>query len=257
MSSSTESRTDVRADRRPRGLRGRGLRDRDTRRPLRAGGATLGLVVGLALAGCTASGPADGPVTPGTPTTASTPATPAAPAANEPPRPVVDVPVRASGLETLTDADPVPPVSLTIAAAQIEVPIDPVGVQPDGQMEIPPLAERAGWYRHGAAPGRPTGTAVVAAHVDSVASAGLGPFARLQDVVEGDVVEVVLADGSVVRYAVSSVERTAKPAVPWGDVFVRDGDARLVLVTCGGTFAPDAGAYSDNVIVTALPLPGG
>ena len=121
-------------------------------------------------------------------------------------------------------------------------------------MEIPPLAERAGWYRYGASPGEEAGTAVVAAHVDSVASAGLGPFARLMEVEEGDTVEVTLADGATVEYAVTDVTVLAKPQVTWPEVFVRDGEHRLVLVTCGGTFEREARSYTDNVIVTAVPV---
>ena len=148
----------------------------------------------------------------------------------------------------------VPPVSLSLPDLDITVPVDPVGVRPDGQMEIPPLAERAGWYRYGSSPGDADGTAVIAAHVDSVASAGLGPFADLPDAEVGDAVDVTLADGSVRRYAVTTVERVAKPEIAWSDVFVRDGGPRLVLVTCGGTFRRDVGSYTDNVIVTAQPV---
>ncbi len=164
------------------------------------------------------------------------------------------VPVRSAALGDVDAATAVPPVRLDIPALGIAVPIDPVGVQPDGQMEIPPLVERAGWYRFGPAPGEPAGTAVVAAHVDSVASAGLGPFARLRDAAVGDVVDVTLADGSVRTFTVSSVERRAKPEIVWSEVFVRDGAPRLVLVTCGGTFRRDVGHYSDNVVVTAEPV---
>ena len=217
------------------------------------GAAALGLGL-LALSGCTAeparqalSAPVPGP-------TGSQPQDQAqAPA----PRPtaVLQVPVTGSSIATLAATPSTPaPVSLTIASVEVTVPIDPVGVQSDGQMEIPPLAERAGWYRFGASPGEAAGTAVVAAHVDSVASAGLGPFARLTDVQVGDAVQVTLDSGGVAQYTVTGVERTAKPAVVWADVFTRDGAPQLVLVTCGGEFSRDARSYTDNVIVTAEPV---
>ncbi|GAA2720528.1 class F sortase [Cellulomonas aerilata] len=168
------------------------------------------------------------------------------------------VPVRSAALPDAAAqaVDPLAPVALALPALEISVPVDPVGVAPDGQMEIPPRAERAGWYRFGPAPGASTGTAVIAAHVDSAASAGLGPFARLQDAAVGDLVDVALADGTARQFAVTAVERRAKTQIAWPDVFVRDGAPRLVLVTCGGVFQRDVGHYTDNVIVTAEPVGG-
>ena len=38
-------------------------------------------------------------------------------------------------------------------------------------------------------------------------------------------------------------------------VFVQDGPARLVLITCGGDFDYDTRHYLSNVVVTATPSP--
>lgn len=220
-----------------------------TGRRARLAMVSLAVVVGL-VGGC-APADDDGP-RPGS----SAPAAAPSPAPSPAPRPVPDVPVASAGIDEVEAATVVPPVDLSIPSLDVRLPIDEVGVAEDGQMEIPPLAERGGWYRYGAAPGDPEGTAVIAAHVDSVASAGVGPFARLGEAQVGDEVQVVRADGAVLTYAVTGVERVAKPAVEWPDVFVRGGPARLVLVTCGGTFQQQARSYSDNVIVTAEPVGG-
>lgn len=215
-----------------------------TARMLAASAALLVL-----LAGCGAD-PQPAPTTPEA--VSPTPTTPPAPG------PVVDVPVRSTDLASAAAAQATgpAPTAVSIPALEVQLPVDPVGVQADGQMEIPPLAERAGWYRFGAAPSDPDGTTVVAAHVDSVASAGLGPFARLGELAVGDVVEVTLADGTVVAYAVSSVQQVAKTDAAWDAVFTREGPRRLVLVTCGGTFQREERRYSDNIIVTADPVLG-
>ncbi|MBO1751023.1 class F sortase [Actinotalea sp. BY-33] len=220
---------------------------RSTTRRGRAAAAVISATV-LVLAGCssTQDDTADAPA----PVTSPT----AEPEPEETRPPLPDVPVQSTDLEALAASAAVEPTSLTIPALDISLPIDPVGVEEDGQMEIPPLAERAGWYRYGASPGEEDGTAVVAAHVDSVASAGMGPFAKLMDVEEGDTVEVTLADGATVEYSVTDVTVLAKPQVTWPEVFVRDGEHRLVLVTCGGTFEREARSYTDNVIVTAVPV---
>ena len=208
----------------------------------RAAAALIGLLA--LMVGCTpATTPDPAPLTPEV--TASV-----APETSAPAR-LPDIPVTRADLADLPAADPTSPTSLTLPTLDVTVPIDPVGVADDGQMEIPPLAERASWYRYGAVPGAPEGTAVIAAHVDSVASEGLGPFARLKDLAVGDRVTVTRSDGSTATYAVTDVTAVAKPEVAWQDVFVRDGAHRLVLVTCGGSFRSDVRSYTDNVIVTA------
>lgn len=213
----------------------------DSRGPHRwAAAALIALVVGCAPA--TTATPAAPPAA-----ATSVPAVPDEPAPGRLP----DIPVTRADLADLPAAPTTAPTSLSLPALDVVVPIDPVGVADDGQMEIPPLAERAGWYRFGAVPGATEGTAVIAAHVDSVASAGLGPFAGLKDLAVGDRVSVTLSDGATATYAVTAVISVTKPEITWQDVFVRDGAHRLVLVTCGGSFRGDVGSYSDNVIVTA------
>lgn len=227
------------------------------RRDVRLAVAVLAVLAVGVVAGCGPAGPEAGPTSDSpAPAASASPSDPGVPATATPAVPAANIPVASADLAA-TSADPViAPVSLSIPAQSIAIPVDAVGVQADGQMEIPPLAERGGWYRFGASPGQETGTAVIAAHVDSIASAGLGPFARLENLAPGDAVEVTLADGTRRSFAVRTVDRVAKVDVRWQDVFVRDGDPRLVLITCGGVFQPAVGHYADNVIVTADPVGG-
>lgn len=234
-------------------------------RPRRSPRAVAGLAVALTLLGVGVVGVVgalvgmeDGTVRVGASTAASTPppvTTPAVPApASSPADAAPAVPVAPATPPPPPAASPTAPVRVVVPAQGIDVPVDPVGVAADGQMEIPPLAERGGWYRFGADPGDAAGTTVVAAHVDSVASGGTGPFVRLADVRPGDAVEVALADGSTRTYAVDRVEEFPKSQARWPDVFTRDGPARLALVTCGGTFDTGTRHYRDNVLVIATPV---
>ena len=225
-------------------------------RPVRPTVVAAALAVAATLAGCGPAGGDDAAAPSAAPTRTAAPATPTPSAAPSevPSTAVPDVPVRSSALDAVEVVATVAPVALALPALDIALPVDPVGVEADGQMEIPPLAERGGWYRFGPSPADAQRTAVIAAHVDSEASAGLGAFARLPDAQVGDVVEVTMADGSVRTYAVTSVERQAKPEIDWSLIFERDGAPRLVLVTCGGVFQRDVGHYTDNVIVTAEPV---
>jgi Sortase domain len=147
---------------------------------------------------------------------------------------------------------PAPPVRIRAADVGVDAPVVDTGVDEQGGMAVPHDIRTIGWYRFGVGPGATTGSAVLAGHVDDRLQ-GRGAFYRLRDLAVGSPVEVILADGTVVRYRVSAVEHVAKTALPAGEVFARDGPPRLALVTCGGAFDRAAGGYTDNVVVTAAP----
>lgn len=166
--------------------------------------------------------------------------------------PVVDGPV------AVVDSDPAlaaratatAPTRLMIGALGIDMAVAPVGVAQDGQMEVPERAEIAGWYRYGPDLDADEGHMVLAAHVDD--PSGIGPFARLRELNAGDRIEV--RDGDRVRiYTVERIEQTDKREIDFADVFSRDGEPRLALITCGGSWDRQQRHYSDNVVVWALP----
>ncbi len=144
------------------------------------------------------------------------------------------------------------PARVRVKGARIDAEVVPVGVADGGQMELPEHPDVVGWYRHGPAPGDGSGSAVLAGHVDSI-DHGLGQLARLRETEVGDDVIVRTAAGSKARYVVTSVVRTPKAELPVADIFRRDGEERLVLITCGGEFDSSRGSYEDNIVVTAVP----
>ncbi|WP_043503112.1 class F sortase [Georgenia sp. SUBG003] len=135
------------------------------------------------------------------------------------------------------------------------MPVVPVGVADDGQMEVRPDVLEAGWYRFGPTVGAKEGTAVVAAHAGSYVTPR-GPFYDLKDARPGDVVRVARADGAVLAYEVTSVENVDKDVIDLERYFRRDGDPRLVLFTCGGRWDEARQSYDDNVVVSARPADG-
>jgi hypothetical protein len=146
-----------------------------------------------------------------------------------------------------------PPRKVRIASVDIAMPISATGVTGDGQMELPDDPRTIGWYRFGALPGDARGSAVLGGHVDSERY-GTGPLARLASAQEGDPITVTDADGQRIRYEVTSVERITKAALPVDRLFDPDVAHRLVIVTCGGRYLPDAGGYEDNIVVIADPV---
>lgn len=141
------------------------------------------------------------------------------------------------------------PVAVRLPSLGVDLDVVPVGVRDDGQMDVPLLVSEAGWYRYGPAPGAEAGNAVLAAHVDS--DRGPAPMAVLLDVEVGTEVEVETASGATLRYRIDEVEQLGKETLPLDEIFARDGDHRLRLVTCAGDWDPVAQAYEDNVIATA------
>ena len=142
------------------------------------------------------------------------------------------------------------PVRLTIDGIFIDDPVIEVGLEDDGELEVPGAAE-VGWYRYGAAPGYP-GATVLAAHVTW--NGEYGPFLNLGELEPGDRVGVELEDGSERIYAV--VERTMydKDGLPRERIWRNTGDETLVLITCGGDFNPDISRYRENIVVYAVPI---
>lgn len=154
---------------------------------------------------------------------------------------------------SLPDLEPRPaPVRLTVPSVGLEVTVEGVGVREDGQMEIPDEGDRAGWYQHGPHPGADAGSTVVAAHVDT--KTGPGAFLALTGVTEGDEVLVELADGTSTTYRVVGGEQVAKTDLAVDELFRRDGDPVLRLVTCTGDWSPQAGSYTDNLVISAVPV---
>jgi hypothetical protein len=145
------------------------------------------------------------------------------------------------------------PVRLALPGSGVDAPVDPVGVQDDGQMAIPENVDRVGWYRFGPRPGD-AGSAVLAGHVDD-AEQGLGVLASLSSLQPGDEVQVTDSDGTATRWRVVSRELITKRALPLTELFGREGPPRLTLITCGGPFLPEFRSYRDNVVVVAEPLP--
>ncbi|GAA4879712.1 class F sortase [Serinicoccus chungangensis] len=176
-----------------------------------------------------------------------------APAGQAAPRVVVPPPdVRDASVEAAAAPRQPAPTRLLAPTLGLDVPLDAVGVTGDGLMEIPEDADRAGWYRHGPAPGE-DGSAVIAGHVDD--REGPGAFLALNSAEQGTPVTIVREDGSRLDYVVTARRTTDKKELPVDDLFDREGEQRLQLITCTGEWSERAGSYTDNLVITATPAP--
>lgn len=143
------------------------------------------------------------------------------------------------------------PARIDIPALGVSSPIDPVGIAPTDEMEIPDDIRRIGWFEPGVIPGR-NGTAVLSGHVDS-RTQGRGAFYRLRELDVDDTVTITHADGDQRTWRVAARTSYGKDELPIGDIFVRGGEPRLALITCDGSFDATTRSYQDNVVVYAVP----
>lgn len=151
---------------------------------------------------------------------------------------------------TTTAPPPVEPRRLQIPSIGVDAAVAPVGLEADGDMEIPPAAQ-VGWYHLGPRPGD-AGSAVLAGHVDL--NGQRGAFFDLRAVAVGAEV-VVVGDGVTRRFVVTEREQVPKDQVDLTRYFTHEGPDRITLITCGGVFDSGGGRYTDNIIITARPVP--
>ncbi|MEU8265614.1 class F sortase [Sphaerisporangium sp. NPDC049002] len=163
-------------------------------------------------------------------------------ATTAPPPAPATVPVRPLGKSA--------PTRIRIPGIGVDAPLRSVGVEKNGEIEVPPLSrpKLAGWYRLGPAPGE-MGPAVILGHVNT--TRGPAVFSRLRELKRGDKITVVRADGSTARFTVDGAEQASKNRFPTKRVYGHVDSPSLRLITCGGVFNPRAHSYTDNIIVYA------
>ncbi len=156
-------------------------------------------------------------------------------------------PVTKPTAATSSDAAPPPVVSPLGKSDPMELRIERIGVRsslialglgPDGVVEMPPANEgmQAGWYKTHAKQW------IIVGRIESNKARGV--FYRLNDLQQGDTLEVSKKDGSVARFTVSGTERVIRDDY-FAEAVAKDADEEgLRLITCG---------TRDNVIVHATP----
>jgi len=137
------------------------------------------------------------------------------------------------------------PLTLTIPAIGLSVPVGTLGLDADGTVQVPTSTQATGWFRLGPTPGE-IGSAVILGHVDSYL--GPGVFFQLRTLAAGDQVDVGLSDGVTVRFTVDAVVMYSKQQFPAQRVYGSHGASALQLVTCGGVFDHQTGSYLSNIV---------
>lgn len=150
------------------------------------------------------------------------------------------------------------PSLLSIASIDVKSPVNPLGLNADGTLEVPargPLYDEAAWFSGSPRPGQ-DGPAVLLGHVNG-RNGVPSVFFRLSELDVGDEVVVDGADGSPAHFEVYRTEQYPKDAFPTAAVYGDTDGAELRLITCAGAWDAGVGHYRDNTVVYARLLPTG
>ncbi len=142
------------------------------------------------------------------------------------------------------------PVRITIPKIHVDAPVEALGQNADGTVEVPTLTRPnlAGWYKYGPTPGQ-KGAAVVLGHVDAHRHQAV--FFRLGSLHRGDRIHVTRTGGSVASFIVDSVVPVQKDHFPTASVYGKTKYAALRVITCGGKYDKQTMHYLSNIIVYA------
>ena len=142
------------------------------------------------------------------------------------------------------------PVHLSIPIIGVSVPLSVLTLNRNGTVNVPTNFAEPGWYNGDRSPGQ-KGSAVILGHVDNYH--GPAVFFNLDQLQLGNRVDVTLADGRKLVFAVIGERMYKKTNFPDALVYGARNYPALQLVTCGGIFDPKTGHYLSNIVVfTAL-----
>jgi LPXTG-site transpeptidase (sortase) family protein len=154
-------------------------------------------------------------------------------------------------------ADVTAPKRIVIERIGVDAPVIALGLDANSSPEVPKDPDLVAWYDFTAKPGQGS-NAVFAGHVDWTVNGRpvTAVFWGLRELDEGDVVRLLLEDGSELGYRV-----THNLAIGYDDpnaveVMYRTPNDVITLISCGGTWVPDlsmplGGNYTHRVVVRA------
>jgi LPXTG-site transpeptidase (sortase) family protein len=140
---------------------------------------------------------------------------------------------------------------LIIPAIELDAEFSVKVVGGDGQMPNPNGPEDVAWYDFSAWPGLgglpdAGGNIVMAGHVDYI-NYGPAVFWRIDELKNGDEIQIQLADGTLATYRVEFNKVVEPGDADWSGLVQATADESVTLITCTGEF--EAGHYNKRQIV--------
>jgi LPXTG-site transpeptidase (sortase) family protein len=138
-------------------------------------------------------------------------------------------------------------VRLVVPSLGIDAPTVVMGVDADGTMQSPDNPVDVAWYSFSARPGQGSNV-VMAGHLDWV-NYGPAVFYRLKEGAPGAEIQLQLVDGTVAHYRVIDVTIYDEATAPVQDIVGPTEGEIVTLITCGGSFDPQAREYDKRVVL--------
>jgi len=139
------------------------------------------------------------------------------------------------------------PVRLIIPVINVNAQIQYLGVNSNGEMEIPSNTIDVGWFKLGPRPGE-RGSAVIAGHLDGENNKA-GVFINLYKLKKGNKLYIKDTEGKTISFVVR--ESSIYDPGYANDVFSGSGSAQLNLITCDGVWDGSKKSYSKRLVVFA------
>ena len=163
-------------------------------------------------------------------------------------------------VETATPAPPVGiiPVKFKIPAIGVDTFVERVGVDKNGDMDVPKNIWNVAWFGLGYNPGQP-GNAVIAGHLDGIGTKAI--FWDLDKLKPGDQIMVTGDDNRQLTFEVINSQSYPYSNAPLQTIFGPSTEAHLNLITCSGIFDNHSLMYNQRLIVytrlvSTSPTPG-
>jgi LPXTG-site transpeptidase (sortase) family protein len=142
------------------------------------------------------------------------------------------------------------PARLVIERLKVQATIEVKGIDAHNVMEAPDKGADAAWYRFTAQPGAGS-NAVFAGHRDFGQVGNPAIFWHLDQLVAGDMIDVVSPQQTEIRYRVTQTWDYGVHDIPMDRVLATDHVEEVTLITCSGTYSRGLG-YDHRLVVRAV-----
>lgn len=137
------------------------------------------------------------------------------------------------------------PVRLLIPVINVNADIQYLGINSNGEMAVPNNIIDVGWLKSGSRPGE-KGSAVIAGHFNGQNNQ-IGVFANLDKLKVGDTLYVEEDIGTSIAFIVK--EKHLYDSGYADEVFNRNDNSYLNLITCDGVWNKSKKSYSQRLVI--------
>lgn len=148
--------------------------------------------------------------------------------------------------EALPTTVPHIPKMIYLPKIGIEAEIVPVGINHQGEMEMPQNPWQVGWFENSIGLGK-NGSLVIAGHLDS--ASGPAVFYRLSTLEKGDLVYLWDENNNRFVFEVVKKETYSENQFPLTEIFGANDSQYLNLITCTGQFDRQRQRYPERLVV--------